>query len=142
LLKNAGRAKWEAKDLSMGLELTVTFPVAVPAWSDVQELLAKHGPPIQMRMIDGQLAFPDEMPTESWQEVRASSDAGMVTLRHDQNRVTLVTWGNAEASLLRLRNALAWAFAEAGNGRIQTDEGEWNAADLLLNANVPVELRG
>src|SRR5947209_16265927 len=41
-----------------------------------------------------------------------SSAAGMVTLRSEPARLTLVTWGNSEAPLLRMRNALAWAFAE------------------------------
>ena len=124
----------------MGLEQTVTF-AEVPAWRDVQELLAKRGFPIQIRMIDGQLAFPDEMPTELWNELRVSSDAGMVTVRREQNRVTLITWGNIDAPLVQTRNALAWAFAETGNGRIQTDQGDLAAVDFLRSADLPPELR-
>ena len=126
----------------MGLEQTVTFPDAVPAWRDVQELLAKRGFPIQIRMIDGQLAFPDEMPTELWNELRVSSDAGMVTVRREQNRVTLITWGNIDAPLVQTQNALAWAFADTGNGHIQTDQGELAAVDFLRSADLPGELRG
>ena len=126
----------------MGLEQTVMFPDAVPAWRDVQELLAKRGFPIQVRMIDDQLAFPDEIPEEPWHELRVSSDAGMVTLRRERNRVSLITWGNIDAPLLRTRNALAWAFGQAGNGRIQTDQGELAAVDFLRNADLPVELSG
>jgi hypothetical protein len=125
----------------MGLEQTVTF-AEVPAWRDVQELLAKRGFPIQIRMIDGQLAFPDEMPTELWNELRVSSDAGMVTVRREQNRVTLITWGNIDAPLVQTQNALAWAFADTGNGHIQTDQGELAAVDFLRSADLPGELRG
>jgi hypothetical protein len=97
----------------MGVEQTVTFPGgAVPAWREVQELLARSGFPVQLRMIDGELAFPDEMPTELWRKLRVGSAAGMVTLRRGPDAVTFVTWGNAEVPLLRARNALAWAFAE------------------------------
>jgi hypothetical protein len=126
----------------MGLEQTVIFPEAVPAWRDVQELLTKSGFPIQVRMIDGQLAFPDEMPAEPWRELRVSSDAGMVTIRREQNRVALITWGNIDAPLQRTRNALAWAFGQAGNGRIQTDQAELAAADFLRSADLPAEVRG
>ena len=126
----------------MGLELTVTFPDAVPAWQDVQALLANRNFPIQMRMIDGQLAFPEEVPVEPWRELRVSSGANMVTIRREQNQVTLITWGNIDAALVRTRNALAWAFAEAGNGRIQTDQGNLAAVDFLLSADLPPDLRG
>jgi hypothetical protein len=126
----------------MGLELTVTFPDHVPAWRDVQQLLAKRGFPIQMRMIDGQLAFPEEVPVEPWHELRVSSDAGMVTIRREQDRVTLVTWGSVDAPLVQTRNALAWAFAQAGNGRIQTDQGAMAAVDFLRSADFPAELGG
>jgi hypothetical protein len=126
----------------MGLEQTVLFPDSVPTWHDVQELLAKRGFPIQMRMIDGQLAFPDELPVEPWRELRVSSGANMVTIRREQNQVTLVTWGNIDAALVRTRNALAWAFAQAGKGRIQSEDGEQSAAEFLQSAELPDELRG
>jgi hypothetical protein len=120
----------------MGLELTVTFPETVSTWSHVQELLAKRGFPIQMRMIDGQLAFPDELPAEPWRELRVSSGANMVTIRREQDQVTLVTWGNIDAALVRTRNALAWAFAETGNGRIQGGAGEQTADEFVRAAGL------
>jgi hypothetical protein len=126
----------------MGLEQTVLFSEAVPAWRDVQELLIRRGFPIQVRMIDGEIAFPNEIPAEPWRELRVSSNAGMVTLRREQNRVTLITWGNVDKPLIQTRNALAWAFAETGNGRIQTGQGELAAVDFLRNADLPGELRG
>jgi hypothetical protein len=93
-------------------------------------------------MIDGELAFPEDQPIEPWRELRVSSDAGMVTVRREANQVTLVTWGNVDAALVRTRNALAWAFAESRNGRIQTDQGELAAVDFLRSADLPAELRG
>ncbi len=100
----------------MGLEQTVTFPSVIPSWPDVLQVLSRQGFNVQMRMIDGELAFPDEIPPEPWRELRVSSDAGMVTIRRAADRVTLVTWGNAEAPLIAIRDALAAAFAEAGAG--------------------------
>jgi len=92
-------------------------------------------------MIDDQLAFPDETPGESWRELRVGSAAGMVTLRRGPDRITLVTWGNADMPLLRTRNALAWAFAEAGAGRIQSGDKAQTAAEFLRSADLPTELR-
>ena len=126
----------------MGLEQTVIFPEAVPAWRDVQELLTKSGFPIQVRMIDGELAFPNEIPAEPWRELRVSSDAGMVTLRREQNRIALITWGNVDARMVQTRNALAWALGQPGNGHIQTDQGDLAAVDFLRSADLPAELRG
>jgi hypothetical protein len=126
----------------MGLEQTVAFPNGtVPAWPDVRELLAQRGLPVQMRMIDDQLAFPDEVPAEPWRELRVGSPAGMVTLRRGADQVALITWGNADVPLLRTRNALAWAFAEAGAGRIHSDERDQTATEFLHNADLPAELR-
>jgi hypothetical protein len=65
----------------------------------------------------------------------------MVTIRRAADRVTHVTWGNAEPALLRMRNALIWAFAEAGGGRIQTEQGEQTAEEFLANAELPSGLR-
>jgi hypothetical protein len=125
----------------MGLEQTVTFPGAAPPWRDAQDLLAKHGFPVQLRMIDGELAFPDEVPPEFWRELRVSGTAGMVTLRRGSDRVTLVTWGNADPILLQMRNALAWAFAQAGGGQVESEQGRQTADEFMRKADVPAELR-
>ena len=43
----------------MGMEHTVTFPAgSPPSWPAARDLLASHGFPVQVRMIDGELAFP------------------------------------------------------------------------------------
>src|SRR6516225_7147274 len=82
----------EGASVTMGLEQTVVFSThAVPGWRQVQDLLASRGFPLQIRMINDQLAFPDEMPEEPWRELRVATAADMVTLRRGPDRVTLVT---------------------------------------------------
>jgi hypothetical protein len=106
----------------MGMEQTITFPTGrPPSWAAAQGLLASRGFSVQLRMIDGELAFPDEEPPETWRELRVATPEGMmVTVRRELDRVVLVVWGNADAALLEAWNTITWAFAEAGNGRIDT----------------------
>jgi hypothetical protein len=109
----------------MGVDLNVSFPGrAVPPWPAVADLLAAHGSPVQMRMIDGELAFPDESPPEPWRELRVAAGGAMITLHRAGHEVRLVTWGNADAAARRLWHLLAWAFAQAGDGHVRTEEGE------------------
>jgi hypothetical protein len=125
----------------MGLEQTVTFTEgSLPPWNEVSDMLARHGFPVQVRMIDDQLAFPDERPPATWRELRLGTPHGMVTLRRDNGQVVLVTWGNA--GLLRARNALAWAVAEATGGAIHTPSGPLSAADFLRSADLPFATNG
>ena len=113
----------------MGMEQRVQFaPGKAPTWPEVRERLARHGFPLQVRMIDGELSFPDEVPPEDWRELRVGTPQGMITLRREGDEVAVVTWGNAEASMLQAWNVLAWAFAEAGGGQVQTASGTFTAA--------------
>jgi hypothetical protein len=122
----------------MGVQQTVTFPDRdVPAWPAVLSLVAPLGLPVQMRMIDGQLAFPDETPPESWGELRVSVGGGMVTLRREPGRVTAIIWGNADPGLQQACNALVWAFAQAGNGLVQSPSGPLGAAAYLAANDLP-----
>src|SRR5947209_6483826 len=98
----------------MGMSQVVSCPGGVPDWPRVAAWLAAHGSPAQMRMIDGQLAFPDEEPPVEWRELRVSLASGMVTIRRQDAAVELVTWGNADAATLQARDTLARAFAEVG----------------------------
>jgi hypothetical protein len=126
----------------MGIEHVVTFASgAAPSWSSVSELLAGRGFPAQLRMIDGQLAFPDESPADDWRELRVGTALGMVTIRREPERVTVVTWGNADAALLRAWNALAWAFAVTGQGKVVTPAGELSAAAFQAQADLPPGLQ-
>ena len=127
----------------MGMEQTVTFAEgALPPWDEVSDLLARRGFPVQVRMIDDQLALPDERPPDTWRELRLGTPHGMVTLRRENRQVLLVTWGNADAGLLRARNALAWALAEATGGGIHTPSGPLSAADFLRTADLPPATSG
>ena len=125
----------------MGLDQSVTFAAwATPAWPEVCSLLAERGFPVQVRMIDGAPAFPDEMPPEGWRELRLGTPQGMVTVRREQDRLVFVTWGNADAFLLQAWNALTWAFAAAGNGRITSAHGELTAAEFQGVTDLPAVL--
>ena len=126
----------------MGMDQTVSFAgKEMPSWAAVSGLLARHGFPVQTRMIDGQLAFPDETPPDEWKELRLGTPQGMVTLRRDADTVVFVTWGNADAALRQAWNALAWAFAEVGGGILQTPQGVVDAAMFRRQAELPATLR-
>ena len=100
----------------MGMELKVTFSGREPpGWPAVAELLARHGGPVQMRMIDGELAFPDEAPPDGWRELRVAHGGAMVTIRREPGAVVLVAWGNADEAQRRLWDALAEAFARSAS---------------------------
>jgi hypothetical protein len=107
----------------------------------VRELLGSLGYPLQLRMIDGMPAFPDEEPHDSWRELRVGVPEGMVSIRRAPDRVILVTWGNAEAGLRQAWNALTWAFAETSAGTIQTEQGSQDANTFRQNADLPAALR-
>lgn len=111
----------------MGMDLQVVFPAAAPDWPAVVERLATRGLAVQMRMIDGELAFPDETPPAGWRELRVAADGHMVTARRSETGVALVVWGNADAAQRRLWHALAWAFAAAAGGLIHTEQGALDA---------------
>jgi hypothetical protein len=130
----------------MGMDQTVTFPgSAVPPWPTVAARLKEAGYEVQMRMIDGELAFPDEQPPEGWREIRLGTPAGMVTLRRVRESaheaVVLVTWGNADAGLRQVWNALTWACAVVGDGCVRTAEGEFDAATFAGRVELPPGLR-
>ena len=108
----------------MGMDLRVSFGERqLPTWPTVVAAMSARGWALSMRMIDNELAFPDEAPPESWRELRVGADGAMVTARRVGDGVALVAWGNADAAQRRLWHRLAWAFATAGGGVIHTDAG-------------------
>jgi hypothetical protein len=126
----------------MGMEQAVTFAAgAVPAWAAVRDLLAGRGFPVQVRMIDGELSFPDEEPPEAWRELRLGTSQGTVTVRREPGRVVTVTWGNADAALVQAWNAVTWAFAEAGGGQVVSPSGALGADEYRRTADLPAALR-
>jgi hypothetical protein len=124
------------------MEQAVRFGGAVPAWDVVRQLLAGHGYPVQLRMIDGELAFPDEAPPETWRDLRVGTPGGMVTVRREPGRVVCVTWGNAQGEMLQAWHALTWAFAEAGSGRVESPSGLLSAAEYRQQSNLPPGVAG
>src|SRR5437763_12363150 len=107
----------------MGVEQTVRLGEAALTWEGLRDFLGQRGYPLQLRMIDGELSFPDEVPPETWRELRVGTPQGMVTLRRGANAVTLVTWGNADAALLQAWNAMTWAGAAVRGGEVETAQG-------------------
>jgi hypothetical protein len=125
----------------MGMDQTITFQQAVPAWADVAADLARRGLPVQMRMIDGQLAFPDEAPEGDWRELRVAVDQGMITLRREPGRVVCVIWGNAEKELVRAWNAITWVLVHLGGGQVLTPEGPVDAGQYRTVAEFPEQFQ-
>jgi hypothetical protein len=124
------------------MDQTVTFGGrSAPAWSAVRDLLASLGYAVQVRMIDGELAFPDEEPPETWRELRVGAPEGMITLRRSTEGMSFVTWGKADAGLRQAWNALTWVFARAGGGVVQTPQGAVDAATFHRTADLPQALR-
>jgi hypothetical protein len=122
----------------MGMDRTIRFASGkLPTFEAVCDRLARSGFSVQVRMIDGQLAFPDEVPPESWRELRLGTPHGMITVRRDADQITCVTWGNADQALLQAWNAVTWAFAVAGDGTIHDPDGSRSAGEFLVNADLP-----
>ena len=126
----------------MGVEQTVIFPgKPLPPWTAARDLLAARCFPLQLRMIDGQLAFPDEEPPADWRELRLGTSQGMVTVRREADAVVCVTWGNADEALRQAWNAVAWAFAETCGGVVEVDTGPLDARRFRQTAELPAPLR-
>jgi hypothetical protein len=126
----------------VGVEQRVSFAgAAMPSWETVRDLLAGRGFPTQMRMIDGELSFPDDVPPAGWRELRVGTAQGMVTVRREAGGVAFVTWGNADLGLRQAWNALTWGYAEAGGGRVQAAEGPLDATAFAGRAELPDALR-
>lgn len=103
----------------MGMNQKIAFVAEkTPAWSALVEWLAARRCPIDLRMIDGELSYPDETPPENWREVRFGTPAGMITMRRDSEGITLVIWGNADDKLQTVTNEVAKAIAELTGGSI------------------------
>lgn len=126
----------------MGMEQSVSFAGrSIPEYVGVRDFLGQRGFHLQMGMIDGQLAFPDELPDENWRELRLRTSQGMVTVRRESELLAFVTWGNADAVMVQAWNALVWAFAQVGAGRIETPEGLLDAQTYRERVELPAALR-
>lgn len=97
----------------MGMEKRIALPSGIPPWERVVEALRPET--VEMRMIDGELSFPEEVPPEGWRELRVAHGGSMVTIRRGEGEIILVCWGNADAAQLRLAELLAEAYSRATN---------------------------
>ncbi len=108
----------------MGLSLHIAL-AAAPPWPALTAAMAARGVPVAMRLVDGQPAFPDESPPDGWRELRVASGTGpalrMITLRRSPAGLELITWGNADESSLKLRDAIA---AVLGSASATAHEGD------------------
>ncbi len=74
---------------------------------------------VSMRMIDGELAFPDEEPSVEWRELRIATAGNMVTLRRDPDGISLIIWGNADDALKQAWEQMAQGIAELTQGTLE-----------------------
>jgi hypothetical protein len=126
----------------MGIDRKVTVPAdTVPTWPRLTEFCAARHYPLKLLMIDGELCFPDEQPSDAWSELRVGTLQGMVTLRREQDGIRLVTWGNAEGPLLLAWNGLTWALAETFGGMIHDAERTMSASEFARKAEMPAEMK-
>ncbi len=117
--------------VAMGMEHIVRFPRGrMPRLSEILRVLAERHFPVQVRMVDGELTMPDEVPSDEWREIRLGTSAGMVTLVRRGQDLTVVTWGNADEAMQRAWNAVAWAVAKAGEGEILGPGGSESPDDF------------
>jgi hypothetical protein len=125
----------------MGMQQTVRFDGELPNWQAVGAALeaAGHSPP-GMRMIDGEIALPDEQPPADWGELRlaAADGSGMITVQRAGQAVTLIVWGNAEAALQQAWHGLTFAFAQAGGGEVQVDGQSLDAQRFAQLKQLPI----
>jgi hypothetical protein len=126
----------------MGMDQKVVFaPENMPAWTQFADTLAQHKCPVQLRMIDGELALPDETPPHDWKELRVGAAAGMITLRREADGVTLVVWGNADAKMRQAWNVLTWALGHLTGGVIDVAAASLSAEDFAKQADMPEGFR-
>ena len=60
----------------MGMQNVVDFgTTAFPAWASVAALMTERGFHVDVRMVDGELTFPDELPPESWRRCASARPA-------------------------------------------------------------------
>jgi len=111
----------------VGVERVIRFSGELPDWPVVATRLAEAGETPVVRMIDGQPAFPDEVPELGWRELRVGLSGGMITLRRDGSEVRVVTWGASDLALTRSWDRLCWAVAAASSGILLTADGPQDA---------------
>lgn len=101
----------------MGMDRNIPFTGPTPSWSNIRAQIVAAGLPVQLRMIDGLPAFPDEVPDAGWRELRISTPSGMMTLRLQSDQLSIVVWGNAGPALMHEWEVVERACSQAANNR-------------------------
>jgi hypothetical protein len=124
------------------MEQMIALPGNAKArWLAVRDLLSARGLAVQLRMFDGQLALPEELPPDEWTELRIGTEQGMITVRREPSRLRIVTWGNAGPAMREAWNAVTWAFAQATGGAVEMPEGPVSAEHFRVGAELPARLK-
>jgi hypothetical protein len=105
------------------------YPGATVDWAAIRDRLGSLGESVTILMIDGQPAYPDELPEQGWRELRLGLSGGMVTLRREPTSLSCVVWGNANPDHIMSRERLCWACAAATGGAVEVDDGTTASAD-------------
>ena len=122
----------------MGIAQSVTFPAENNAvWATLVSRLAEQNFPVQLRMIDGLPAFPDEEPPTDWRELRAGTPPGIVTLHRIPSGVRVVVWGTNEPALRAAANAFLGVIADVTGGRVDRAAGPRTAAEFARSDPLP-----
>ena len=121
----------------MGMQQSILFEGDLPNYEAVRDLLEGKGFTLQMAIIDGELSFPDELPGPEWNELRVKSPNGMITIRRSGNTMDTVTWENADGPMLKAWNAITWALASVGNGRVFCTAGDFDADGFQQAVELP-----
>jgi hypothetical protein len=101
----------------MGQEIVIPTSKQSWSWEDFLEHCQRKNLSMEMRMIDGNLAFPDEKPEPDWREVRIATANGMITLRRELGAIRFVIWGNASPELMEDHRQIAEACREVSSER-------------------------
>jgi hypothetical protein len=121
----------------MGTQRTVRFVAGgAPTWDAVRGRLGRLGVPVTVKMIDGLPAFPDEVPEPGWHDLRVGTPNGMISLRSGPDSLTCVIWGNAADALRVDWDAVCWACAAAGAGRVESADGVLTADEFASHAGL------
>ncbi len=121
----------------MGMEYKVAVSRnAAIVWSELTAYCSALAFPLQLRMIDGELAFPDETPPHDWRELRVGTPGGMVTLKREADGVNVIVWGNADDAMRQAWNALTLALARITGANILV-AGESKSAEVFA-ASAPL----
>ncbi|MGL4420199.1 MAG: hypothetical protein ACRCZF_06015 [Gemmataceae bacterium] len=105
----------------MGVQREIQAIQVPLEWDRLAETLQALGFPMQVRMVDGLPAFPDEVPEPGWKELRVAIGGGMLTLRYATlTTMQVVGWSNLDQTMQKALDCLTATIAEQTRGTVQT----------------------